>query len=234
VIQRICHRCHNVLTLQDDGTLSYCPNCGAPQVTLSEELREQAELQRQEFEAGTDAHGQPVVKASSLDLLMRWRPAIGIAAIVAAGLSVLAAAMPAMELLAWIAPALVLSIYSIRHRETLITASVGARVGVVCGIFSAFGMTLAMSARMLVQRLAFHHPSDVEANMSMLLAQSKAQAIAQGGAAGAATFDHILSTPELFAGFFLTAVITGAVFLLVLSTAGGAFAGFVRSKTRVR
>ena len=37
-----CPRCHTLLTNEDSGVLMYCTHCGAPQVLLSEELREQA------------------------------------------------------------------------------------------------------------------------------------------------------------------------------------------------
>ena len=40
--ERICPRCHTLLLNEDSGTLIYCSQCGAPQVMLSEELREKA------------------------------------------------------------------------------------------------------------------------------------------------------------------------------------------------
>jgi len=204
-------------------------------VTLSEELREQAESQAAGIDVLAAAGQNPTSYAPGPgDLLMLWRPAITIAAIVTAGLSLLAAALPPLELLSWMAPAMVLSIYSSRHRETQITAAVGARVGVVCGIFTAFGISLAMALRMLAQRFIQHRPSDIGANMDQLLAQSKAQALAQLGAAGAAPYDRLLSSPEFHAGFFLSAIGMGSMFLILLSVAGGAFAGFIRSRTRVR
>src|ERR1700740_1200044 len=40
--ERPCPRCHTLLVNEDSGVLLYCSHCGAPQVLLSDELREQA------------------------------------------------------------------------------------------------------------------------------------------------------------------------------------------------
>jgi len=240
VIQRLCHRCHSVLHIEDAGTLVYCWNCGAPQVTLSEELLDQAAAQKSQFEAAAQSpdgslnptpgvEGQP----QPPDLLMIWKAAIVIAAIVAAGISVLSVILPPLELLAWMAPAIALSIYSSRYKQTHITTGIGARLGLVCGVFCGFGLTIATAAQMLVLRYGLHRGDEFTASMDAVLAHSKAQVVAQSGPAAAVFFNQF-SIPEFRAGFFLAGLGLVTTMLLVLSTAGGAFAGFMRSRARVR
>jgi len=242
VIQRLCHRCHSVLHIEDEGSLTFCWNCGAAQVTLSEELQEQAAAQHSEanvlaqnpsgYASGTGVRDENPANQPP-DLLVVWKSAIRIAAAVAAALSVASILLPPLELLAWMAPAIVLSIYGARHRETRITAAVGARIGLVCGILTCFGITIATAAQMLVLRFGLHKGNEFQANMDAVLAQTKTQAMAQSGAAAAAFFNQF-SIPEFRAGFFLAGLGLLTTALLVLSTAGGAFSGFMRSRARVR
>jgi len=242
VIQRLCHRCHSVLHIEDEGTLIFCATCGAPQVTLSEELQEQAAAQRSDaivsaqnpsgYASGTGVRDEAPANQPP-DLLVVWKSAIRIAAAVAAALSVASILLPPLELLAWMAPAIVLAIYSTRHRETRITAGVGARVGLVCGILTCFGITLATAAQMLVLRFGLHKGDEFQANMDAVLTQAKNQAVAQSGQAAAGFFNQ-LSIPEFRAGSFLAGLGLLTLILLVLSTAGGAFSGFMRSRARVR
>jgi len=242
VIQRLCHRCHSVLHVEDEGTLIFCWNCGAAQVTLSEELQEQAASQRSDdavsgqnpsgYASGTGVRDEASANQPP-DLLVVWKSAIRIAAAVAAALSVASILLPPLELLAWMAPAIVLAIYCARHRETRITTGVGARVGLVCGILTCFGITIATAAQMLVLRFGLHKGNEFQANMDTVLNQAKTQAIAQSGQAAAAFFNQ-LSVPEFRAGFFLAGLGLLTAILLILSTAGGAFSGFMRSRARVR
>jgi predicted RNA-binding Zn-ribbon protein involved in translation (DUF1610 family) len=242
VIQRLCHRCHSVLHIEDEGSLIFCWNCGAAQVTLSEELQEQAATQRSDaaasaqnpsgYSSGTGVRDENPANQPQ-DLLIIWKSVIRTAAAVAAVLSVASILLPPLELLAWMAPAIVLAIYCARHRETRITAGVGARIGLVCGILTCLGITIATAAQMLVLRFGLHKGDQFQASMDAVLAQTKTQAVAQSGAASTAFFSQF-SIPEFRAGFFLAGLGLLTAVLLVLSTAGGAFSGFMRSRARVR
>ena len=237
MIQRLCHRCSSVLHSEDEGTLIFCWNCGAAQVTLSEELQELAATQRSEFAASSQpleasagsGSGGNLVQVPDLQVI--WKAAIAIAAAVAAGISVLAGFVPGLSFLAWMGPAIVLAIYSARHRETRITAAVGARVGLVCGIFSGFGICVAAAVRML----SLHRGHGIMAEMTPGLLQAKARIAAQSGQAAAdAVVNPMLKLPEFHAGLLLFTLAFCVAVLLALSTAGGAFAGFVRSRTKQR
>ncbi len=227
-----------MLHIEDAGTLVFCWNCGAPQVTLSEELLDQAAAQKSQFEAAaqsSEGASNPAAGAEDQppDLLMIWKAAIVIAAIVAAAISLLSVLLPPLELLAWMAPAIALSIYSSRYKQTHITTGIGARLGLVCGVFCGFGLTIATAAQMLVLRYGLHRGEEFTASMDAVLAHSKAQVVAQSGPAAALFFNQF-AIPEFRAGFFLAGLGLVTTMLLVLSTAGGAFAGFMRSRARVR
>ncbi len=237
MIQRLCHRCQSVLHVEDDGSLIFCWNCGAPQVTLSEELQELALAQRNNA-AAEDRPESETERAARLaaqppDLLVAWKSVIRIAAAVAVGLSVLSVLIPPLELLAWTVPAVVLAIYCSRHRETRITTAVGARIGLVCGILTSFGMTVATAAQMLALRFGLHKGYEFDNAINTTLAQVKAQVLAQSGAEAAAKLNQF-GVPEFRVGLFLAGLGMLTVVLLALSIAGGAFSGYMRSRAPAR
>lgn len=227
MIQSLCPRCRSVLHLEDHGTLVFCWNCGAPQITLSEELLDQAERQQQD--AATVAQGGSTAQAPDA-ARVNWKAAIHLSLIVAGALSAISILVPPAEMLAWLAPSIVLALYASRNRQTRITAGLGARIGLLCGVLSSVGLMLITALQMLVLRFGIHGMAEVEANMNSVMLQAKTRAVEQSGQAAASIFDLFLSVPEFRAGFFLAGLAMVTAILLVLSTAGGAFAGFVRSK----
>jgi len=235
VIQRLCHRCQSVLHIEDEGTLLFCWNCGAPQVTLSEELQEQAAAQSAEASGQSPTVGltrEEFTASQPPDLLVVWRSMIRITAAVAGALSVLCLVLP-LQFLAWMAPSIVMAIYCSRHRETHITTAVGARIGLVCGILCAFGITFTETAQILILRFAFHRGAEMDATILQSLLQAKARVVAQSGQAAAdPVFNPLLNIPEFRAGFFLFLLLFAITVLLILSTASGAFSGFMRSRRR--
>jgi hypothetical protein len=227
VIQRHCPRCRSVLHFEDHGTLVFCWNCGAPQITLSEELLDQAEQQVQDAAAG--AQGSSTVQIQDPSAV-NWKAAIHIALIVAGALSAIAMLVPPAEMLAWLAPSIVLALYASRNRQTRITTGLGARIGLLCGVLCSLGLMLITALQMLVLRFGIHGMAEMEANMNSVMLEAKTRAVAQSGQAAASIFDLFLTAPEFRAGFFLAGLAMVAAILMVLSTAGGAFAGFVRSR----
>ena len=196
-------------------------------MTLSEELLEQAAQQVQDASAGTQtAAAMPAADP----LAVNWRAVIVIALMVTGGISIVSIPLPPFELLAWLAPSIVLAIYASRHRQTRITGGLGARIGLLCGILTSLGMAIITTAQMLLQRYGLHGMAAFEANMNSVISDAKGQATGPSAQAAADFFNLILTVPEFRAGFVLTGLAMIMVILLVLSTAGGAFAGFVRSK----
>jgi len=208
---------------------------------LSEELQEQAQAQRNDAaaERGEDRQESEAERAARLaaqppDLLVVWKSAIRIAAAVAGVISFICVILP-LQFLAWLAPSAVLAIYCSRHRETRMTIAVGARVGLVCGILCGFGITVAETIQLLVLRFGLHKGADFDAIIAPALLQAKARAVAQSGQAAAdAIFNPLLNVPEIRAGFFLFMIAFGIAILLVLSTASGAYSGYLRSRKQLQ
>jgi hypothetical protein len=240
VMQRLCHRCRTVIHIEDDGTLVFCGNCGAPQVMVSEELLEQAQranaamAERTGERVETETERTARIAAQPPDLLVVWKSVIRIAAVVAAILSAICLALP-MWILAWLAPGIVLGVYCGRHRETSITAAVGARIGLICGILCAFGIMVAETAQLFILRFGLHRGASFDDTFMQALVLAKTNAAARSGAAATdAFFTPLLTVPEFRVGYFLSVILLGVLILLVLSTASGAFSGLMRSRKTLR
>jgi hypothetical protein len=182
----------------------------------------------------TEAERAARIAAQPPDLLIQWKAVLRVTVIVCAVVSMICLVLP-FEVMAWLAPSIVLGIYSARHRETQITASMGARIGLVCGVLCAFGITVTKAVQMLVVRFALHQGGTLDTMLTQQIVQAKARAVAQSGAAAAATiFDPLLNVPEFRVGFYLAAIFFGCLVLMALSTLSGAFSGYMRSRRALR
>lgn len=218
----------------DEGTLIFCTHCGAPQVLLSEELQTQVEAQAKAAEDG--AVGPVMREPGSL----MWAGAlrcIGLAGAVAAVLSALSAVLPPVVLLtllwAIISPVVVIGLFQSRFPLVPITTGFGARLGLLTGLAVGVVLSIANTVELLVRRFAMHGRGMVEFDNMWdgMFAQQQATWTAQLGAA-AQPFARALDVPEFRAGIILASMAFGIAILLAITTAGGAFAGFVRSRVR--
>lgn len=232
VIQRLCPRCHSVLHIEDEGSLVYCWNCGAPQVRLSEELLEQAERQLTGTEAAAAAANPAPRPAAPV-----WRGAIRCAALagaVAAGLTLLSFALPAVALLSWFwavgAPIVVLGVYASRFRLTRITPGFGARLGVLSGLAIMLSSMTLNTAALLLARFVFHSSARLDSGVATVFSQLRTNMQAQSGAA-AAPFLKLLSIPEFRAGLLLSSAALFLAMYLIYSALAGIFAGYLRSRS---
>jgi hypothetical protein len=244
VTQRLCPRCRNVVHIEDESTLVFCSTCGAPQVRLSEELRELADRQL----SGEAQQGAGEAQASTGHLPPAsladtpWRGAIlcaGLAGAIAGVLALLSFAIPPVVLLSvfWFigAPIVILGIFAARFRQIRITADFGARLGLLCGIAIAIATAALSTLRLLVQRFALHAGPEIDSQMSTVFAQIRSNTEAQaGGASGAAPFLDLLNQPEFRVGLILASAALFLGFYLAYSALAGAFAGYLRSKAPAR
>jgi hypothetical protein len=238
VISRACPRCHTVLGHEEEGTLLFCWNCGAPQVMVSEELTLQAEQQRRALETGT-LTGEPQPNGASADGVV-WPGAIHCAALtggIAAALTLLSFAFAPLVLLAWFwavgAPVVALGLYSARFRQTRIVPSFGARLGLLCGLAIFFSMTTVNTAGLLLARFAFHSAAQIDGQLATFFAQVRTTIQAQGGPAQAEALAW-LAKPEDRLGLLLAMSGVVLAMYLGLSAAGGAFAALLRSRSDSR
>jgi predicted RNA-binding Zn-ribbon protein involved in translation (DUF1610 family) len=237
VSPRLCSRCHAVLHREEEGSLIYCWNCGAPQVQLSEELRDQ--IDQQITAQQTAAHPlaeqpiQPVARSNAII----WRGAIqiaGLAGAVAAALAVIAFALPPVTLLSFFwfisAPIIAMGFYSSRFRKTRITTGFGARLGLLTGIAILIVTSTLNTIGLVLQRFVFHSTAELDTQIEKSFAQAHAAFAAQPGAVSTSILSS-LAIPEFRAGIVLTSIFFGLSFYLAYATTAGAFAGYLRSRS---
>lgn len=226
--QRICCRCQNVLHVEDEGTLVFCWHCGAPQVVLSEELREQAEQQAATYNAISSGAAQAVPAADPT--AVDWKTIIRLSAGVALFFSFLSLAMPPLVLLV---PAIVLGLYTARFQQTRVSGALGARLGLLCGLFTAIGVTSLLTLGLLIARFGTGQMAQFDATMNARLMLMKSDAIASHDPMQV-SFVNNLFIPEFLATMGVLGMAMYAALIAAFSTASGAFAGYIRSRGRTR
>ena len=233
---RICSRCHALLHREEEGALVYCWNCGAPQVQLSEELRDQIDQQISAQHAAANPVADAVPQPATPSHAIVWRGAIqcaGLAAALAAAFALLSFALPAVTLLSFFwfvsAPIVVLGVYSSRFRKTRITTGFGARLGLLTGLFMLIVTSALNTIGLVLQRFVFHSTSELDAQISKLFEQLHANFSTQSQQAVKIMSD-MLAIPEFRAGILLTSICFGLAFYLAYSATAGAFAGYLRSR----
>jgi hypothetical protein len=235
VIVRLCPRCQSVLHREDEGTLIFCWNCGAPQVQLSEELRDQIDRQIAAQQDGTSSlnPAPPVSPGNSII----WRGAIQCAALagaVAALFALIALALPPVNFLwfFWVvgAPAFVLALYSSRFRQTRVTASFGARLGLLSGLAILLASAVLDTVRLLLMRFLFHSIAKVDAQLAAMYLQWHTMVITNYGANAKPLLD-LAAIPEMRAGVLLSSAAMVFVAYLLFSATWGAFTGYLRGRS---
>jgi hypothetical protein len=237
VTPRICSRCHTVLHREDEGSLVFCWTCGAPQVQLSEELREQIDQQISAQQAAANPSTEPIPQTIAPSSAIDWRGAIqcsGLAGAVAAGLALLSFALPPVALLSFFwfisAPIIVLGVYSSRFRQTCITTSFGARLGVLTGLAILIATTTLNTIGLVLERFVFHSTAEIDVQIANLFTQMHTTITAASGPTTNAALD-MLAVPEFRAGILLTSIAICIAFYLAFSATAGAFAGYLRSRS---
>lgn len=231
---RLCSRCHAVLHREDESTLVFCWNCGAAQVQLSEELREQIESQiagQSADPATIDATPAPISPTAVV-----WPGAIqcaGLAGAVAAAFGVLSLVLAPVGLLSvfWLigAPAFVLILYSGRFRQTHITAGFGARLGVLSGLAIILAWITIDTLDLLLRRFVFHNAAAIDLQLGGIFSQMRASFVAQASPATGPALS-LLSIPEFRAGILLSSAAMLIVFYLIFAATAGAVSGYIRSR----
>jgi hypothetical protein len=237
VTSRICSRCHTVLHREDEGSLVFCWNCGAPQVRLSEELREQIDQQISTQEAAANPPSEPIFQPIAPSNVIVWSGAIqcaGLAGAVAAALTLLSFALPPVTLLSFFwfisAPIVVLGVYSSRFRQTRITTGFGARLGLLTGLAILIATTTLNTIGIDLERFVFHSTAEVDLQLANIFAQMHTTITASPSPATKAALD-MLTIPEFRVGILLGSIAICIAIYLAFSAAAGAFAGYHRSRS---
>jgi hypothetical protein len=236
--QRICPRCHTVLLIEDSGTLIYCSHCGAPQVMLSEELRERA-AESASLQAGsTSTENFVETGLSSLDTsdatAVDWTEAVRISGwggLIALALGLISVPFPPVGFLgllwALTAPIVILGIYCGRRKTTRIRPGFGARLGLITGLAIAAAMSTVGALDFILERFVIHRGADLDAAMATITVQ-----LQQAQAANQQPMPFNLAIPEFRVGLFLACIGTFICFYLAYAVISGAFGGLMRSNKR--
>ena len=199
---------------------------------LSEEL--QAQLAEQ-AEAGLAVDATSATVAAPQDNV--WAVAlrcVALAAAVTAALTALSAVWAPLILATWLwamaSPVVVLGVFQSRSPRSPITTGFGARLGLLTGMAVSFVLIAMNTVSMLIMR-RMHGMGEFDTRMAAMVDGVRAQAAAQPGAP-ALPLAQAMALPEFRAGMVLLGMAAMAVMLMVLTTAGGAFAGFLRSRQR--
>ena len=228
-MQELCHRCGEELPA-GSGESPFCPHCGSPQLFLA--------MENQSVETG----GEPLPGTASTGTLppplpqqVEWKTAIRCAALVAGIGAALSLGSMRVDMLSpvsflWILSAsmITLGLYQKRRPAAWIDMRVGARIGLVVGLCLAVGLGTAMAGWGLVERFALHSMGSFDAQMATQV-QMAIQKSSQTSPLPADMLAFIKS-PEFRAGIMLAGFAMLSVFLLALSTLGGAFAGMLRMR----
>ena len=138
--------------------------------------------------------------------------------------------------LVWIMSAslITMGIYQKRRPAALMDVKVGARIGVVVGMFLALELGVAMAGAGLVARFVLHSMGDFDTQMAaqiQVVIKTLQQQAAEQQKPVPPELLRFIASPESRAG--MTCLATFAFVsagLLVLSTLGGAFAGLLRMR----
>ncbi len=246
---RLCPRCHADLPTEDTGELTYCPHCGAAQIVLSEELREQFEQQQLAAQYSTDGNAQATIETEPSEpsltdpTAILWPRALELVALAGAIFAIvmlLTMALPPLVLIMmlWMlgAPIILLGIYCAKNPKTRVTTGFGARLGLLSGLTTGTIFILVDVLSMFVQRFVLHKSAELDTQFAASLEQAR-PLFAQFNPNDPTAFQHyldMLKVPEFHAGLALLGCAMVIAIYAVYSTATGAFSGLLRSRSAAK
>jgi len=243
---RLCSRCHGDLPAEVSGDLLYCPHCGAPQVILSEELREQFEQQQSAAQNPVGAAEMESVPVESISdpTAIVWSRALQLIALGGAlfGLLLLVGlTFPALGVFAllWllIAPIVLVGVYAARHPQSRITMRFGARFGLLAGLSMGVAGLLICTFRLLVMRFALHQGAAIDQWIASLLAQMQSPEVVKAFGIDKAELQRafdVYNVPEYRAALFLLDATVFVGLYALYATVAGTFSGLLRSRGTAR
>lgn len=235
-MQEYCHRCGGRLP-EASGESPFCPECGAPQLSLA--------LENQSNQAGADSMDAEGLTASRNAApapnprQVEWKTAIRCAAGVAAVGAALSVGSMRVDMLSsvsflWIMSAslITLGFYQRRRPTARMDVRVGARIGIVVGVCLALEVGIALAGAGLVARFGLHAMGTFDAQMTAQIEQLQ-KTMQQQTTPVPQEYMHFFSSPEFRAGSMLATFAFVSAGLVVLSMLFGAFHGLLRTRRPV-
>lgn len=256
VNERPCIRCQHPVLLED-GHLAYCTYCGAPQIFLSEELRnelaESARAYRESHtlpdQVSTGTPGErkgsrwnllrPKVPANGQVNVYPWTLAVHYAllsACIALALGLLSLLVPPVSALMvlWIlsAPVLTVGFFHGQSGHLMQTDSgFGIRLGLLTGVLVTFCCAAVFTLSLVLTRYVLHDAAQLDAQLAATFAQQRTLVLARLGNEVQPTL-NLLNTPEYRVGLLLSVAGTSTLLYLLLAALGGGLAGAVLRRRR--
>jgi hypothetical protein len=215
------------------GESPFCPHCGAPQLMLS--LDYQSVETGGEPPPGTPGPASTGTRPPPRPEQVDWKMAIRCAAAVAgvAGVLILVAMRvpmltPASVLWVMSASLITLGLYQRRRPAAWMDAGTGARIGLVAGLCLAMGLAIPIAVAGVIARFGLHAMGGFDTQLAAIFEQ----VIEKSTTPFPPEAVQLVHSQEFRAGYVLFVFAVVGVFLLVLSTAGGAFAGMLRMRRK--
>ena len=130
-----------------------------------------------------------------------------------------------------ISPVVVIGIFQARYPLAAMTAGFGARLGLLTGLANGLVLSAGTTVSLVIARFGFNAMGAFDKQLDMVFSQAQERVAAQSPA-DVANFMKMYSLPEFRAGIMLASAAFGILLLLTITTVGGAFAGFARSRAR--
>ncbi len=228
-MELVCHRCS--ATIEPDAY--YCQNCGAPQIHFVP----------QDETADAAANGMPGGSstlpdgehAAPIHTSILWKPAIQIAALVAAGVGILSTLLAAGSVL-WVAIGAVITIgiYHRRQPRVLLGRRTGARIGALVGLLTAAVALAGNAVFLVVQRYGLHQGDQIDSQLTTIVKQAADRAAAMDPQAPVATFTNFWLSAEGRIGLILLTMGFLATLILLFAIAGGVLGAQIYRSPRNR
>ena len=130
-----------------------------------------------------------------------------------------------------ISPVVVIGIFQARYPLAAITSGFGARLGLLTGLANGLVLSVGTTVSLVIARFGLNAMGTFDKQLDMVFAQAQ-ERVAMQSPGDVAALMKIYSLPEFRAGIMLASAAFGIVLLLAITTVGGAFAGFARSRAR--
>ena len=219
-----CHRCDG--DLPGDDLRGFCPTCGAPQ------LRFEADPEMAS-DAGTSSGTAPPPRPREINWPLGMRCAVAVAlgttVVFAAAFFLPYLGLPSLLLL-FGASFLTVGLYRRRLPGAVMTAGVGARLGLSTGVLLMAGLAISLSAVLLLARYRMHTMTAFDAQWKSQVAELLDRTRANSSVPPEAELQ--MQRPEFRAGSMLAGLVLLGGFLVVISAGSGAFAGSIATQPR--
>lgn len=172
--------------------------------------------------------------------LVEWGTALGCAAVVtAAGLAMFvgAAWAPLLAVLSfvWVLSAGQLTVDLYRRRRPLarMDGAVGARIGAATGVLVGAAKAAALAVTGMIERYGLHHGAQMDAEYAQGITSAQQLVVKLTGQPMPAEQARMMMSPQYHAAAVLTDVIVGWLLIVLVTTAAGAFVGYLQGKRRM-